>query len=189
MKKFKLLLAGSVLAIACMSALLANINEKKEETKSLRSVPKMDRWETKNEEFRKLYPRQYDSWKKTRNSDDIGDMLKEYPELVVLWAGYGFAKDYNAPRGHFYAIEDNRNTLRTGGPVDAKSGPMPTACWTCKGPDVPRLINEVGEEEFFSGKWAKYGSDIINPIGCVDCHNPETMELQVNRPQIGRAHV
>ncbi|MCJ8326138.1 MAG: ammonia-forming cytochrome c nitrite reductase [Campylobacterales bacterium] len=187
MKKFKLLLAGSVLAIACMSALLANINEKKEETKSLRSVPKMDRWETKNEEFRKLYPRQYDSWKKTRNSDDIGDMLKEYPELVVLWAGYGFAKDYNAPRGHFYAIEDNRNTLRTGGPVDAKSGPMPTACWTCKGPDVPRLINEVGEEEFFSGKWAKYGSDIINPIGCVDCHNPETMELQVNRPHLKRA--
>lgn len=43
-------------------------------------------------------------------------------ELVVLFAGYGFAKDYNAPRGHMYAIEDNRNSLRTGAPVDGKTG-------------------------------------------------------------------
>ena len=119
MKKFKLLLAGSLLAIGAMTALIANINEKKEETKMLRSVPVIDRWETNNKEFRKLYPRQYDSWKKTSKSDDIGDMLKEYPELVVLWAGYGFAKDYNAPRGHFYTVDDLRNTLRTGGLVDA----------------------------------------------------------------------
>jgi nitrite reductase (cytochrome c-552) len=181
MKKYKILLAVSIIAIGLMSALLASINEKKDEKELLNQVPKIDRWETKNEEFRKFYPRQYDSWKKTKNSDDIDDMLKKYPELVVLWAGYGFAKDYNAPRGHFYAIEDNRNTLRTGGPVDDKTGPMPTACWTCKSPDVPKIMKEDGDMEYFTGKWAKYGSDIINPIGCVDCHNPETMELQVNR--------
>ena len=181
MKKYKILFAASVLAIGLMSALLASINEKKTEQEALSQVPKMDRWETKNEEFRKYYPRQFDSWKQTKNSDKIEDMLKTYPELVVLWAGYGFSKDYNAPRGHFYAIEDNRNTLRTGGPVDGKSGPMPTACWTCKSPDVPRIMDEQGDAEYFTGKWAKYGSDIINPIGCVDCHNPDTMELQVNR--------
>lgn len=29
--------------------------------------------------------------------------------------------------------------------------------------------------------------DIINPIGCIDCHNPETMELQVNRKYLNEA--
>lgn len=187
MKKYKILFAISVIAIGLMSALLASINEKKEEKEQLQQVPKIDRWETKNEEFRKFYPREYDSWKQTKDSDNVEDMLKKYPEYIVLWAGYAFSKDYNAPRGHFYAIEDNRNTLRTGAPVDANSGPLPTACWTCKSPDVPRIMKKVGDEEYYTGKWAKYGSDIINPVGCVDCHNPETMELQVNRNYLNDA--
>ena len=181
MKKYTIILVISIVAIGLMSALLASIDEKKTEQAQLEQFPKIDRWETKNEEFRKHYPRQFDSWKETKHSDEIEDMLKKYPELVVLWAGYGFAKDYNAPRGHIYAIEDNRNTLRTGAPKDEKTGPMPTACWTCKSPDVPKIMEEEGDLEYYTGKWAKYGSDIINPIGCVDCHNPETMELEVNR--------
>ena len=44
-----------------------------------------------------------------------------------------------------------------------------------------RIMNKDGDDEYFTGKWSKYGSDIINSVGCVDCHNPETMELQVNR--------
>ena len=181
MGKYKFLFAISIIAIGLMSVLLASINEKKEEKQQLQEVPKIDRWETKNEEFRKFYPREYDSWKQTKNSDQIEDMLKKYPEYVVLWAGYPFSKDYNAPRGHFYAVEDNRNTLRTGAPIDDKTGPLPSACWTCKSPEVPKIMKKDGDEEYYTGKWAKYGSDIINPIGCVDCHNPETMELQVNR--------
>ena len=187
MRKYKFLFAISVIAIGLMSVLLASINEKKEEKHQLQEVPKIDRWETKNEEFRKLYPREYDSWKQTKDSDQIEDMLKKYPEYVVLWAGYPFSKDYNAPRGHFYAVEDNRNTLRTGAPTDANSGPLPSACWTCKSPEVPKIMKKDGDEEYYTGKWAKYGSDIINPIGCVDCHNPETMELQVNRNYLNDA--
>ena len=187
MGKYKFLFAISIIAIGLMSVLLASINEKKEEKQQLQEVPKIDRWETKNEEFRKFYPREYDSWKQTKNSDQIEDMLKKYPEYVVLWAGYPFSKDYNAPRGHFYAVEDNRNTLRTGAPVDDKTGPLPSACWTCKSPEVPKIMKKDGDEEYYTGKWAKYGSDIINPIGCVDCHNPETMELQVNRNYLNDA--
>ena len=88
MKKYKILFAISLIAIGLMSALLASINEKQEEKKQLLATPQMDRWETKNEEFRKYYPRQVDSWKQTKNSDEIEDMLKKHPELVVLWAGY-----------------------------------------------------------------------------------------------------
>ena len=36
------------------------------------------------------------------------DALAEDPNLVVLWAGYGFAKDYNKARGHAYTITHRR---------------------------------------------------------------------------------
>ena len=62
--------------------------------------------------------------------------------MVVLWAGYPFSKDYNKPRGHFYALTDVRETLRTGAPKTAEDGPLPMACWSCKGPDVARVIDE-----------------------------------------------
>jgi len=182
MKNGKVLFAISIIAIGVLVLLLSSINEKKVEKAQLLAIPQMEKkWETKNEEFRKYFPRETDSWKKTKDSSDIDDMLKTHPEMVVLWAGYAFAKDYNAPRGHFYAIDSVRNSLRTGAPVDKSSGPLPSACWTCKSPDVPRIMDEQGDAEYFTGKWAKYGADIVNPIGCMDCHNPETMELKIGR--------
>ena len=111
-------------------------------------------------------------------------MLEVDPRLVVLWAGYGFAKDYNQGRGHYYAVEDIWNTLRTGGPTGDDDGPMPATCWTCKGPDVPRLMNEIGIKEFYSGKWASKGEEIHNPIGCLDCHDATSMELRISRPAL-----
>ena len=93
--------------------------------------------ESKNEEWAKHYPRQFASWKETSKSEKIDDMLKKKPQLPILWAGYPFSKDYNAPRGHFYAVQDVVNTLRTGAPVSPITGPLPTACWSCKSPDVP----------------------------------------------------
>ena len=140
-----------------------------------------------NSKWAKDYPEQYESWKMTAKSDKIIDMLEEKPQLVILWAGYGFAKDYNAPRGHFYALQSNQNTLRTGAPVDEKTGPMPTACWTCKSPDVVRMIDEDGENEYFTGKWAKYGDEISNSIGCADCHDSGTAELALSRDYAKRA--
>ena len=141
-----------------------------------------------NSKWAKDYPEQFATWKETSKSDQIKDMLKEKPQLVILWAGYGFAKDYNAPRGHFYALQSNQNTLRTGAPVDAKTGPMPTACWTCKSPDVVRKMHEDGENEYFTGKWAKYGEEISNSIGCADCHDSGTAELALSRDYAKRAY-
>jgi nitrite reductase (cytochrome c-552) len=112
------------------------------------------------------------------------DMLVEDPRLVVLWAGYGFAKDYKQGRGHYYAVEDIHKTLRTGGPLKADEGPMPNTCWTCKSPDVPRVMNQIGIAEFYNGKWASLGPEIVNPIGCADCHDPNTMDLRITRPAL-----
>ena len=67
-------------------------------------------------------------------------------------------------------------------------GPMPSTCWTCKSPDVPRVMNEEGVKEFYSGKWSRLGSEVVNPIGCADCHNNETMDLQISRPALVEAY-
>jgi nitrite reductase (cytochrome c-552) len=141
------------------------------------------------------YPRQYQSYMKTRdtsfhslyNTSGFKDVLKDQPELAILWAGYGFSKDYNHPRGHAYAITDVHRTLRIGAPMKAGEGPQPSTCWTCKSPDVPRLMKEMGVTKFYSQKLSDIGSEVINPIGCADCHNPQTMNLTITRPALVEA--
>ncbi|MCC5938752.1 MAG: ammonia-forming cytochrome c nitrite reductase [Lunatimonas sp.] len=138
------------------------------------------------------YPRQYQSYQQTKdttfksmyNTSGFKDVLDDQPELVVLWAGYGFSKDYNHPRGHAYAVTDVHQTLRTGAPKEAGDGPQPSTCWTCKSPDVPRLMSEIGVTEYYSKKLSDFGTEVINPIGCADCHNPETMNLTITRPAL-----
>nr|WP_246850917.1 ammonia-forming nitrite reductase cytochrome c552 subunit [Vibrio crassostreae] len=148
----------------------------------------------RNDQFEQNHPDQYHSWRQTSESKTIEDALKEDPNMVIMWAGYGFAKDYNKARGHFYAIDDVRQTLRTGGPTDENSGPMPMTCWSCKSPDVARVIEERGEDGYFEGKWARLGNEIVNPIGCADCHDTQSEgfkngepALKVTRPYVERA--
>ncbi len=189
MNKYKVILGGSLVAMAAMGLMAGSITGKEEERKTLATSPviKADGVESKSEEWAKHFPRQYDSWKQTKENDKIEDLLDKKPQLAILWAGYGFAKDYNAPRGHAYALQSNINTLRTGAPVGPTSGPMPTACWTCKSPDVPRIMEEEGELEYFTGKWARLGDQMANSIGCADCHDSETANLTISRPYLTRA--
>ena len=86
--------------------------------------------EAVNEKFAAKYPKQFESWKATEKGDKIVYADEENPRLIVLWGGYAFAKEYNAPRGHIYAIKDLRDILRTGAPKTANDGPQPMACWT-----------------------------------------------------------
>jgi nitrite reductase (cytochrome c-552) len=186
--KYKILLGGSIITIAAMAFMANSIASKQAERDQLNTSPvvKAEGVESKNEEWAKYFPRQYDSWKQTKQNDKIDDMIEKKPQLAILWAGYGFAKDYNAPRGHFYAVQSNINSLRTGAPVGPVTGPMPTACWTCKSPDVPRVMDEEGENEYFTGKWARLGDQIVNPIGCADCHDSKTANLHISRPYLKR---
>jgi len=187
MKKTIIITAVSAVAIVSLFLLAVSINENKAEGEALSSVPKIKAFESRSAEWGKHFPRQYETYMGTKKDDHFVDLLDKYPALVVMWAGYGFSKDYNSPRGHFYMVEDNVNTLRTGGPVDDKTGPMPTACWTCKSSDVPRLMEEHGELDYFTGKWPRWGSEVVNPVGCLDCHSNETMELTLTRPYLVRA--
>ena len=103
--------------------------------------------EARSELFAKDHTDQFTSWKGTSESRERTDALAEDPQMVVLWAGYPFSKDYNKPRGHFYALTDVRETLRTGAPKTAEDGPLPMACWSCKGPDVARVIDDLAPLE------------------------------------------
>jgi nitrite reductase (cytochrome c-552) len=170
----------------------SSIIERKSEAYTLQMIKPIADDEARNEVWGENFPREYETYMKTLDTDfkskhggsAMTDYLETYPELVIMWAGYGFSKDYNQGRGHGYAIEDLRNTLRTGG---NKNSPMPATCWTCKSPDVARLIERDGAAEFYSGKWIDKGHEVVNPIGCKDCHDNETMELVITRPALVEA--
>ncbi len=188
-----LIFFGSMVVIFLLGLLSASIMERRSEAIGVYAPKKgIKEFDPRSEKWGDAYPREFSTWKKTLIQDFeskyLGnkhkDMLKDDPNLVVLWAGYGFAKDYNSPKGHGYAITDMRKTLRTGGPTGPNTGPMPNTCWTCKSPDVPRVMNKVGIANYYKGKWASRGEQIVNPIGCGDCHDPKTMDLKITRPAL-----
>lgn len=149
--------------------------------------------EISNEAFAELFPLQYDSYLKNAEMEDTKysgsvkrskfDEDKE-PYLPILFNGYGFATEYNEDRGHIYANEDVRAIARI---TDKSVG----SCLTCKSTAVPHLIEDMGE-----GYWGASFNDEIwpaaeamghSPIGCSDCHDPETMDLRVTRPSFIKA--
>lgn len=75
--------------------------------------------------FAENYPREYKTWVDTTSTDLHSrlngrtsiDVLAQRPEMVILWAGYAFSKDYSTPRGHMYALQDIVHSLRTGAPM------------------------------------------------------------------------
>lgn len=149
--------------------------------------------EISNEAFKDLFPLQYDSYMKNEKMEDTKyagsvkrskfDADKE-PYLPILFNGYGFATEYNEDRGHVYANEDIRAVARI---TDKSIG----SCLTCKSTAVPHMIEEMGDD-YWSGNfnkdiWPKAESMGHSPIGCSDCHDPETMDLRVTRPSFKKA--
>ena len=175
-----------------LGMLAASITQRRAEVVSILNNKKVNITgiESRNEIFAENYPREYESWIKTAdttfqsefNGSSVVDVLAQRPEMVILWAGYAFSKDYGTPRGHMHAVEDIHHTLRTGAPVSSDEGPQPATCWTCKSPDVPRLMDSLGIAEYYKGTWASLGQEVVNPIGCADCHEAETMNLKISRP-------
>ena len=181
-----LIFLSTLLVVFLVGLFGASIIQRRSEANFLfQQVKPIADWEPRNEVWGENYPREYQTYIQTldtnfrskHNTSGFTDALAKDPNLVILWAGYAFARDYNQPRGHYHAIEDIRNTLRTG-------VPQPATCWTCKSTDVPRIINKMGAAEFYKKHWDEMGSEIVNPIGCQDCHDPKTMNLRITRPAI-----
>ena len=193
----------STLLIVFLLGLLASAIVERRAEAVFAYTPEVEhsQFEPRNEIWGKNFPRQYQSYLQTLDTvfrskyggSAMIDMLEVDPRMVVLWAGYGFSKDYTQGRGHYHAVEDLWETLRTGAPIGDKNSPMPNTCWTCKSPDVPRVMNNLIEEKgdfqagvaaFYEGPWEERGHQIVNPIGCADCHDAETMNLRISRPAL-----
>jgi len=188
------ILGISMVVTFLLGLLAASLTERRAEIATLYGNNKVEiePGNPRSEQWGINYPREYATWKKSKDMDfkskhhgnNFHDVLEERPEMIILWAGYLFSRDYSAPRGHMYAIEDLRASLRTGTPVHATDGPQSAACWVCKSPDVIRLMKEMGGETFAKTKWVALGTEVVNPVGCADCHDPKTMNLTITRPAL-----
>ncbi len=203
-----LLFCGSMVVVFVLGLLVSSLMQRRAEVASVFNNKRTvfeDSIVAQNEKFKQDYPREYETWAMTEdtsfvsmyNSSQAVDVLEQRPEMVILWAGYAFSRNYNTPRGHKHCIDDLREILRTGSPgIDDDGDMQPATCWTCKGPDVPRMMRELSDSKSvfdptnyyaYEGKWSGLGKEIVNTIGCSDCHDARTMDLRPARPALYEA--
>jgi len=188
-----------MVVVFCLGLLVSSLMERRAEVVSVFNNKRTvftDSIVAQNEKFKADYPREYNTWAMTEdtsfesmyNGSEAVDVLEQRPNMVILWAGYAFSRHYNTPRGHKHALDDMREILRTGSPgVNGQNDMQPATCWTCKGPDVPRMMREMGLANYYHARWSELGNEMMNTIGCSDCHDARTMELKPARPALYEA--
>lgn len=149
-------------------------------------LPPLQPGEVRAAEFGRLYPLQYQTYLRTGDESNEPsryggsvprDKLEELPYLNTLFAGYGFSREYLEDRGHVYALQDVNQTGRN---------PTTLNCMHCKSPQVPAAIDRYGKA-FFTLAFQEYSPEFTESVGCADCHDPQTMKLQVSRPALWEA--
>lgn len=184
------LFISTTVAVFLLGLFASTVIERRTEA-TFMNIPlyKLDEFEPRNEVWGMAYPREYARYKQMADTtfrskyggSGLIDALEDNPRLVILFAGYAFARDYNQPRGHVFAVEDVHNTLRTGTPDENTPDMQRASCWTCKSSDVPRIMNEIGPEAFYATPWSEMLHEIVNPIGCANCHNPDNQHLRITQ--------
>ncbi|MDP1579493.1 MAG: ammonia-forming cytochrome c nitrite reductase subunit c552 [Candidatus Didemnitutus sp.] len=149
----------------------------------------------------KNYPRQYDSYRRTVDTErtthggsEAFQRLDEFPVYRTLFAGYGFAADYREDRGHAYMLHDQDMTERV------NRFKQPGACLHCHSSVLPAYIAaglkagapagpehreaqiQKGFEHLSPMPFHEARQHVSHPISCIDCHDAETMNLRVSRP-------
>jgi nitrite reductase (cytochrome c-552) len=122
------------------------------------------------------------------------------PWLKRIFAGYLFAVDFRDRRGHAYMLFDQEKTKRNVPAENKQSG----NCLHCHGSIMP-LYAKLGQEAAPQASKAEQiqaglvkvsemsywdahkalgdlGGGKVHPVSCVDCHDPQSMELRVTRP-------
>jgi len=108
--------------------------------------------------------------------------LEEDPRLKVMWAGYAFSKDFREDRGHAYMLEDQSLTERQ------QVVKQPGACMQCHA-SVYVPMKKLGNGDVMAGfekmnamPYFEAKKLVSHPVACIDCHNPDTMQLRITRP-------
>lgn len=153
------------------------------------NLPPIPEKETDSKVWGESYPRHYDSYMEaTKEStvrtkyggNDPFSKLEEFPQMKILFQGYGFGEEYNEERGHPFAVQD----IGEISPARTKAG---SVCLTCKSAEIPMLIEKYGENFAMQDFEELKKNEIKHSIGCSDCHDPKTMNLVITRPALRNA--
>lgn len=194
------LVALAAIVTALVAALLVSVFERKEEGKN-RYVRLVEVTEETTDPtvWAKNWPQQYDSYKRTAESTRTRfgghggseampeEKIDRDPWLKRMFGGYAFAIDYRDRRGHAYMLSDQEQTERV------RKKPQPGACLHCHASIIPTYRKAGGGDvmkgfELVSGMKYQEAHALLekeghmHPVSCVDCHEPESMQLRATRP-------
>lgn len=197
--------AVAAVAAAGVSALLVNIFERKQEARNpFYRVVEIDEDTEDPAIWGKNFPLQYDAYLRTTDmvrtrfggseamprtpteadprSVVAQSRLEEDPRLKTMWAGYAFSVDYRKKRGHAYMLEDQTFTRRV------QEFEQPGTCLHCHA-SMAKVYRDAGDGDPIAGfekinqmPYHEARKLVHHPIACIDCHDPETMQLRVTRP-------
>ena len=187
MKKYTtyILVGIIVLLAAVLTGVLVFMKNQPTQERAFQPLVEIAEMEPDSELWGVNFPNQYTSFMKTEtNNIDTTyggssqfSWLERDPRQLILFAGYGFSKEYNDDRGHANALEDVRKIKR----VDEKT---PGTCYSCKSSNNPGLWDEIGMAEFDKMPFSEIGKRIEEPIGCANCHEAGTMRLIATNPAL-----
>lgn len=183
-------LAAAALTVGVV-ALLMNIAERKQEARQhyVQFVNLTDAT-ADPAEWGKNFPRQYDGYRRTVDTErtryggsEAYSKLDADPAWKRFFAGYAFGVDYREERGHAYSLADQQLTERT------QQFKQPGACLQCHAGGIKHVYEQAGDGDLQRGfeqvnamPLTEAWQLVRHPIACVDCHDPETMQLRVTRP-------
>ncbi|MDP1715093.1 MAG: ammonia-forming cytochrome c nitrite reductase subunit c552 [Anaerolineales bacterium] len=190
-----LILAGLVIVLAAaLVGVLTYVRNQPAEVRTVEPLVKITPMEPDSSIWGINFPNQYDTLMKTKtNNIDTTyagssqfSWLERDPRQVILFAGYGFSKDYNDDRGHANALEDVRATKRLN-LNDRDPKHTPATCYSCKSSANPGLWAELGMQAYDAMSFNEMTPNINDSIGCANCHETETMRLIVTNPALEEA--
>ena len=122
-----------------------------------------------------IYPNEYQTYMANESNSPQGkqDYLTEYPELVTMYAGYGFAKGYDEAAGHPYSLQSVAETPRVNENTLAN-------CITCKTPQYTAMVNSEGDSAY-QKPFAEVLMQMTEPISCYNCHENDPTKTTVTQ--------
>lgn len=190
MKRYtNLILVGIIIVLAAgLVSVLLFLKNQPPQVRGFQPLVEIAAMEPVSAEWGKNFPNQYTTFLKTQDNkidttyggSSAFSHLENDPRQVILFAGYGFSKDYNDDRGHMWSLNDVRETKRV-------NETTPGTCYSCKSSNNPVLWKEMGMAEYDKTPFSQLGNHITEPIGCANCHETGTMRLIVTNPALEEA--
>ncbi|MBI3680901.1 MAG: ammonia-forming cytochrome c nitrite reductase subunit c552 [Acidobacteria bacterium] len=108
--------------------------------------------------------------------------IEQDPRLKRMWLGYPFSVDFREERGHAYMFLDQQYSQRVTG------FKQPGTCLNCHA-SVYLAYRKLGNGDLVAGfeklsqmPYAEASRHAAQPVACIDCHDPKSMQLRITRP-------